>query len=93
MDLAHWQPAFIPTYKTVSAKQSPGCKLYPEVIMNGGVPGASITFEPGLWCVLLFSCPTVYLPTLALSVSSAQQYICDKSVFCKADDSGLMIEC
>lgn len=43
------QPAFIPTYKTVSAAQSPGCKLYPEVIMNGGVPGASITFEPGLW--------------------------------------------
>jgi hypothetical protein len=42
-------PGFIPTYKTVSAAQSPGCKLYPEVIMNGGVPGASITFEPGLW--------------------------------------------
>jgi hypothetical protein len=43
------QPAFIPTYKTVSAAQSPGCKLYPEVFMNGGVPGADITFEPGLW--------------------------------------------
>ncbi|EKX44021.1 hypothetical protein GUITHDRAFT_153132 [Guillardia theta CCMP2712] len=42
-------PGFIPTYKTVGADQSPGCKLYPEVIMNGGVPGADITFEPGLW--------------------------------------------
>jgi len=51
------QPAFIPTYKTVSASQSPGCKLYPEVIMNGGVPGASITFEPGLWSRARRSCP------------------------------------
>ena len=50
------QPAFIPTYKTVSAAQSPGCKLYPEVIMNGGVPGASITFEPGLWLLSCLLC-------------------------------------
>mmetsp|Transcript_56235 Transcript_56235/g.115000 ORF Transcript_56235/g.115000 Transcript_56235/m.115000 type:complete len:80 (+) Transcript_56235:86-325(+) len=27
----------------------PGCKLHPEVVMNGGVKGASITIEPGLW--------------------------------------------
>ena len=42
-------PSFVPTYKTVPASQSPGCKLNPEVLMNGGVPGASITFEDGLW--------------------------------------------
>lgn len=32
-----------------------GCSLCPssQVIMNGGVPGASITFEPGLWSVTL----------------------------------------
>eukprot|EP00287_Rhodomonas_sp_CCMP768_P003589 CAMPEP_0196735704 /NCGR_PEP_ID=MMETSP1091-20130531/14037_1 /TAXON_ID=302021 /ORGANISM="Rhodomonas sp., Strain CCMP768" /LENGTH=71 /DNA_ID=CAMNT_0042079363 /DNA_START=27 /DNA_END=242 /DNA_ORIENTATION=- len=48
-ELCNPLPGFVPTYKTVSAEQSPGCKLYPEVIMNGGVPGADITFEDGLW--------------------------------------------
>eukprot|EP00293_Proteomonas_sulcata_P018950 CAMPEP_0184308352 /NCGR_PEP_ID=MMETSP1049-20130417/16827_1 /TAXON_ID=77928 /ORGANISM="Proteomonas sulcata, Strain CCMP704" /LENGTH=73 /DNA_ID=CAMNT_0026621013 /DNA_START=413 /DNA_END=634 /DNA_ORIENTATION=+ len=42
-------PGFVPTYNPVGADVSPGCKLYPEVIMNGGVANPSITFEPGLW--------------------------------------------
>jgi len=29
-------PGFVPTYKTVGAEQSPGCRLYPEVGCRDG---------------------------------------------------------
>eukprot|EP00288_Rhodomonas_lens_P001095 CAMPEP_0177735430 /NCGR_PEP_ID=MMETSP0484_2-20121128/24769_1 /TAXON_ID=354590 /ORGANISM="Rhodomonas lens, Strain RHODO" /LENGTH=82 /DNA_ID=CAMNT_0019248987 /DNA_START=26 /DNA_END=271 /DNA_ORIENTATION=+ len=40
-----WEPTFDHTAMDTNV----GCKLHPDVIMNGGVKNAGITFEPGLW--------------------------------------------